>query len=240
MTDAAIIAIVPAAGAGQRAQRGPDDAPKQYRPIKGQPMLRWTVRAVLADARVAQVRVAVAPNDTRARTLLADLPRTLCRSCGGATRARTVLAALRDAALADDVWVLVHDAARPGLPAAALTRLLDTCLAHGRGGLLALPVADTVKRASSAVSTLPAPTTAPATVAATVPREDLWLAQTPQLFRAGALQRALQAALDAGVEPSDEACAMEMLGETPLLVPGSARNLKVTWPQDFAWMQTWL
>jgi len=236
MTDAAIIAIVPAAGVGQRAQRGPDDGPKQYRSIQGQAMLRWAVRAVLADARVAQVRVAVAPDDTRAQVLLADLPRTLCRPCGGATRARTVLAALCDAALADDVWVLVHDAARPGLPAAALTRLLDTCLAHGRGGLLALPVADTVKRAVPTAVAMGTPTT----VAATVPREDLWLAQTPQLFRAGALQRALQAVLDAGVEPGDEACAMERLGETPLLVPGDLRNLKVTWPQDFAWMQTWL
>jgi len=209
-------------------------------------MLCWAVRAVLADARVTQARVAVAPGDTQAQVLLADIPRALCRPCGGSTRARTVLAALRDAALTDDTWVLVHDAARPGLPAAALTRLLDICLACGRGGLLALPVSDTVKRGmqiaqveqiEQAVQAVPA---APACVAATVPRENLWLAQTPQVFRAGALQRALQAALDAGMEPGDEAGAMEMLGEAPLLVPGSPRNLKVTWPEDFAWMQTWL
>jgi len=238
MTDACIIAIVPAAGTGQRAQSASDALPKQYRLIQGQPMLRWAVRAVLADARVAQVRVAVSPDDTRAQTLLADLPRTLCRPCGGATRARTVLGALRDAALAQDTWVLVHDAARPGLPTAALTRLLDTCLAHGRGGLLALPVSDTIKRAASAAP--PPSGDGTITAAATVPREHLWLAQTPQLFRADALQRALQAALDAGVEPGDEARAMEMAGEAPLLVVGSPRNAKITWPEDFAWIQTWL
>jgi len=93
MTDACIIAIVPAAGTGQRAQSASNDPPKQYRLIQGQPMLRWAVRAVLADARVTQVRVALAPNDTQAQTLLADLPRTLCRPCGGTTRARTVLGA---------------------------------------------------------------------------------------------------------------------------------------------------
>jgi len=238
MNDTFITAIVPAAGTGQRASAQSDyDVPrvsKQYRLIKGEPMLRWAVRALLTDARVMQVRVAVAPGDTQAQAVLMGLPRTTWRPCGGATRAHTVLAALRDAALADDAWVLVHDAARPGLTHAALTRLLDTCLARARGGLLALPVGDTVKRAAygaEAVSTR---------VVATVPREDLWLAQTPQLFRAGALQRALQVALDAGVQPSDEACAMEMLGEMPLLVTGCSRNVKVTWPQDFAWVETWL
>jgi len=243
MTTPAITAIVPAAGAGRRAQHDAHDLPKQYREIKGEPMLRLAVRALLVDARVTQVRVAVAPHDQRAEAALAGLPRTLWRPCGKDTRAQTVLAALKDAALVDDAWVLVHDAARPGLPPAALARLLDTCLAQGRGGLLALPVSDTVKRAKNAIEipnvSKPA-AAAPACVATTVPRQDLWLAQTPQLFPAGALQRALQAALDAGVVPGDEAGAMEMQGETPLLIPGSPRNGKVTWPEDFAWMQTWL
>jgi len=236
MNPARVIAIVPAAGTGQRARGGAPNVPKQYRLIQGRPMLAWAVRALLADARVTQVRVAVAPHDTRAAQALAGLPRTLWRPCGGATRARTVLAALRDARLADDAWVLVHDAARPGLPPEALARLLDTCLAQGRGGLLALPVSDTVKRAAPRTAAL----AQTARVAATVAREDLWLAQTPQIFPAGLLQRALQTALDAGQEPGDEACAMERLGETPLLVPGSPRNGKVTWPEDFTWMQTWL
>jgi len=240
-----ITAIVPAAGAGRRAQCAAYDLPKQYREIKGEPMLRLAVRALLADARITQVRVAVTPQDSRAQAALAGLPRTLWRPCGGATRAHTVLAALRDAALAEDAWVLVHDAARPGLPVSALARLLDACLTQGCGGLLALPVRDTVKRAADIANpSNPSESVAvgqlAARVVATVPREDLWLAQTPQLFLAGPLQRALQAALDAGSEPSDEACAMEMRGEAPLLIPGSPRNAKVTWPEDFAWMQAWL
>jgi len=226
-----IVAIVPAAGAGVRALEGSDNTPKQYRQIKGQALLRWTVYALLADARVQQVRVAVAPQDTQATATLAGLPRTVCRPCGGATRAHTVWAALRDATLPDNAWVLVHDAARPGLPPATLARLLDTCLTHGQGGLLALPVANTVKQAH---------TTQTDRVAATVPRNGLWLAQTPQCFPAGLLLRALQAAMDAGVSVSDEAAAVEMLGEMPLLVPGSPRNHKVTWPEDFAWIETWL
>lgn len=236
MTETPIIAIVPAAGVGQRASSGRDE-PKQYRLLNGEPMLRWSVRALLTDARVEQVRVAVMPHDMHAAAVLAGLPRTLCRPCGGASRAHTVLAALQDAGLPDDAWVLVHDAARPGLVSQDLARLLDTCLAHGRGGLLALPVADTVKRAQGGEA-LPASSCAASV--ATVPRDGLWLAQTPQLFPAGPLQRALVRALADGIALTDEASAMEHAGETPLLVPGSQRNFKVTWPEDFEWMEKWL
>jgi len=227
---ACITAIVPAGGLGSRAACV---IPKQYQALHGQAMLRWTVQALLCDARIRQVRVAVAPDDTRAPDALAGLPRTLWRPCGGATRARTVLAALRDAALGEDAWVLVHDAARPGLPRAALARLIDTCLEQGQGGLLALPVGDTVKRAQPALQE-------PPRVGQTVAREHLWLAQTPQLFPAMRLQHALQSALDAGEEPGDEASAVERLGDAPLLVAGSPRNMKVTWSEDFAWMERWL
>lgn len=253
MNDNVIIAIVPAAGVGQRASDG-RSGPKQYRLLNGEPMLRWSVRALLADTRVAQVRVAVAPQDQRVAAALDGLPRTLWRPCGGPTRAATVLAALQDANLADDAWVLVHDAARPGLSPQELARLLDACLAHGQGGLLAQPVADTVKRAAADAATAPAgqaPVGAAmghasvqqashARAQATVPRDGLWLAQTPQLFPAGLLRRALMAAQNDGADITDEASAVERLGVSPLLVPGSQRNFKVTWPEDFEWMEKWL
>jgi len=225
---ARIVAIVPAGGVGVRAGTA---YPKQYRLLGGEPMLRWAVRALLADARVQQVRVAVAADDTRAAAALAGLPRTVCRPCGGATRAATVLSALQDAQLREDDWVLVHDAARPGLPPDALARLIDTCLEHDHGGLLAEPIADTVKRADT-----DAP---PERVAKSVSRDGLWLAQTPQMFMAGTLRAALeQAGVDEGI--TDEASAMERAGHRPLLVKGSMSNFKVTWPEHFQMMESLL
>ena len=248
-----IIAIVPAAGVGERARpatvQGAAVVPKQYQLLKGQPMLRWSVQALLAEARISQVRVAVAPHDTWADSALQGLDRTVCRPCGGPTRADTVLAALRDADLGPSDWVLVHDAARPGLPAAALARLVDQCLAAQTGGLLAVPGADTVKQAEPACQGLPAAGRPVAMakqaneawqVARTVSRDTLWLAQTPQMFQAGPLVAALQQALQSGAPITDEASAIEYAGGAPLLVSGSARNFKVTWPDDFELMEKWL
>jgi len=224
-----LIAIVPAAGVGARAHiAGTAALPKQYRLLGGQPMLRHAVKALLAERRVAEVRVAVSAGDIRAESAVAGLPRTVCRPCGGATRADTVLAALRDANASGHDWVLVHDAARPGLPLAALRRLIDACLADATGGLLALPVADTVKKMADG------------RIARTVPRDGLWLAQTPQMFRAGLLQQALAHAAQRGVTTTDEAGAMEAAGHAPLLVRGAARNFKLTWPEDFELMEKWL
>ncbi|HEY9320174.1 MAG TPA: 2-C-methyl-D-erythritol 4-phosphate cytidylyltransferase [Achromobacter sp.] len=223
-----IIAIVPAAGVGARASRpGAEPVPKQYRPLAGQPMLRHAVRALLADERVSQVRVAVTPGDGWVDSALAGLPRTVWRACGGATRADTVAGALADSGVGDDTWVLVHDAARPGLPESALRRLIDACLADPVGGLLALPVADTVKGGRDRVER-------------TLDRNGLWLAQTPQMFRAGVLRDALTAASVNGVTVTDEASALEAAGYAPLLVPGALRNFKVTWPDDFELMEKWL
>jgi 2-C-methyl-D-erythritol 4-phosphate cytidylyltransferase len=223
-----IVALVPAAGIGARASTpGAAAIPKQYRLLAGEPMLRHAVKALLADRRIVQVRVAVAPGDVRAESALAGLPRTVCRPCGGATRADTVAAALADSGAGADDWVLVHDAARPGLPLDALRRLIDACLGDAVGGLLALPVADTVKAGTDRV-------------ACTVPREGLWLAQTPQMFRAGLLRDALQAARSRGLEVTDEASAMEQAGHAPLLVRGSVRNAKLTWPEDFELVEKWL
>lgn len=223
-----IIAIVPAAGVGARASRpGHEAVPKQYRPLAGQPMLRHAVTALLADARVSEVRVAVTPGDGWVDAALSGLPRTVWRACGGATRADTVAGALADSEVPDDTWVLVHDAARPGLPAEALARLIDACLADPVGGLLALPVADTVKGGHQRVER-------------TLDRNGLWLAQTPQMFRAGVLRDALTAASVNGVAVTDEASAIEAAGYAPLLVTGSMRNFKVTWPDDFELMEKWL
>lgn len=223
-----IIAIVPAAGVGDRASR-PDteNVPKQYRPLAGQPMLRHAVCALLADARVSQVRVAVTPGDGWVDQALAGLPRTVWRACGGATRADTVAGALADSGAADDTWILVHDAARPGLPVAALGRLIDVCLRDPVGGLLALPVADTVKAGHERIER-------------TLNRNGLWLAQTPQMFRAGVLRGALMAAAVNDATVTDEASAIEAAGYAPLLVPGALRNFKVTWPDDFELMEKWL
>ena len=170
-------------------------------------MLRLAVSALLADARIAQVRVAVTPGDGWVDDALTGC-HAPCGACGGATRADTVAGALADSGAADDAWVLVHDAARPGLPAEALARLIDACLKDPVGGLLALPVADTVKGGHERVER-------------TLDRNGLWLAQTPQMFRAGALRDALTAAAVAGVAVTDEASAIEAAGYAPRLVPGS-------------------
>ncbi len=233
--------VAPAIGAGDAVAGdesavnvvAQEDLPKQYRLLKGEPMLRWAVKALLADPRVEQVRVAVAPHDGWAVAALAGLPRTVWRFCGGPSRAATVTAALQDAHLEADDWVLVHDAARPGLPPEALGRLIDACLQHGAGGLLAQPVADTVKQSRGG----PGPVVA---VSATVPRDALWLAQTPQMFPAGQLIEALRAAQESGITMTDEAQALERIGYHPCLIPGSARNFKVTWPEDFELMEKWL
>ena len=229
-----IVALVPAAGVGVRAGAETYALPKQYRVLAGEPMLRRTVQALLSDPRVEQVRVVVAPDDARAQKCLAGLPRTLCRPHGGATRAQTVLNGLRDAQLQAEDWVLVHDAARPGLPTEALMRLIDACSTHAVGGLLALPVADTVKQARDLEQEQPA------VVEQTLERDKLWLAQTPQMFRAGLLQTALLQAFERGLAVTDESSAIEAAGYAPLLIHGSARNAKITWPEDFGWVQSWL
>lgn len=228
-----VVALVPAAGVGRRALEPGHEQPKQYRLIAGQPMLRHTVQALLAEPRVAQVHVVVSAGDPHIEYALQGLPRTYWHACGGAERHETVANGLAALDLADDAWVMVHDAARPGLPRLQLAALIDACLDDPVGGLLALPVADTLKRVAD-------PGQALARSGATVPRDGLWQAQTPQMFRAGLLRQALMAARQAHEQPTDEASAVEALGLQPRLVPGSLMNTKVTWPQDFLWMEQWL
>jgi len=203
--------------------------PKQYQLIAGVPMIRRAVLALLADPRIDQVLVAVQSEDVWAEAVLADLERVKVLPCAGATRALTVLGAL-NAGVNFDQWVLVHDAARPGLTPDSLAQLIDQCLVHPVGGLLALPAADTLKQAHTDSNH----------VVQTVKRDFMWLAQTPQMFRAQMLHTALRSALAAGFEVTDEASAIEWAGHSPLLVRGSVKNAKVTWPEDFEWVGSWL
>ncbi len=212
---ARLYALVPCAGTGSRAGTA---IPKQYQPVAGQPMVLHTLAAFAAVPRLATVLVAVSPGD---RTLAAT-PGVQLAECGGPTRAATVLGglrALRERGAAEDDWVLVHDAARCLITPALIDQLIDACQDDPVGGLLAQPLADTLKHGPDG------------RVAATIPREGHWLAQTPQMFRLGSLAAALESAGDA---VTDEASAIEAQGQRPKLVPGSARNFKVTWPGDFA------
>jgi 2-C-methyl-D-erythritol 4-phosphate cytidylyltransferase len=213
-------ALVPCAGTGARAGT---PVPKQYQPLAGQPLVLHTLAALQAVQRVASCLVVVAPGDL---LLIDSLAPAQLTPCGGASRAESVfngLQALLAQDAAPDDWVLVHDAARCLVTPQQVNALLDACWHDPVGGLLALKLPDTLKAEADG------------RVAATVDRTDKWLAQTPQMFRVGALHAALaarQAHGFAGV--TDEASAMEMAGHHPRLVPGSAQNFKVTYPEDFA------
>lgn len=211
-------ALVPCAGSGSRAGVG---GPKQYAPLAGRSVVAHTLAALAAVPRLAGTLVVLAPDDNAFEAQVPDYRGWVAR-VGGPTRASSVLqglAVLRGRGADDDDWVLVHDAARCLLRPAWVERLLDACADDGVGGLLALPLADTLKDAVDG------------RVAATLPRAGKWAAQTPQMFRLGLLQRAL---LQAGPAVTDESSAIEALGLAPKLVPGEIENLKLTWPGDFA------
>jgi 2-C-methyl-D-erythritol 4-phosphate cytidylyltransferase len=214
-------AVVPAAGSGRRM--GSTTA-KQYLPLRGRPLLAHALAPLLDCRRIEAVVLVVAPDDTRWQSSIASGPRLLIAT-GGPERCHSVLnglEALADRAAAED-WVLVHDAARPCLPAADVEALFEQLEQDAVGGLLALPLADTLKRVDDQHR-----------VADTVPRDGLWRALTPQMFRYGLLSTALAAAIDSGEHVTDEAAAMELAGHRPALVAGSGANLKVTTPADLA------
>ena len=214
-------AVVPAAGSGRRM--GSTTA-KQYLPLRGRPLLAHALAPLLDCERIEAVVLVVAPDDTRWQSSIASGPRLLI-AAGGPERCHSVLnglEALADRAAAED-WVLVHDAARPCVPAADVEALFEQLEQDAVGGLLALPLADTLKRADDQHR-----------VADTVPRDGLWRALTPQMFRYGLLSKALAAAIDSGEHVTDEAAAMELAGHRPALVAGSGANLKVTTPADLA------
>ncbi len=213
-------ALVPAAGSGARMAAA---RPKQYLTLAGKPLLYHTLKQLCAGADIERVFVVLAAGDDfyAQQDWQPFAGKLEPLYCGGATRAASVfngLLAVRDLVAADD-WVLVHDAVRPCLPAAALERLITTLRDDAAGGLLALPVVDTIKRADGE-----------GRVAQTESRDALWQAQTPQMFRYRVLLEALRA-IDP-VAATDEASAIERMGMRPRLVMGDTRNLKVTYPHD--------
>ena len=219
-----LYALIPAAGAGTRL-RG--EAPKQYLPLAGKPMLWHAVRSV-CEAPVENVFVVLAPADRQFGQLdwSAFAGRIEPLYCGGETRRETVyngMVAAMAAVDADD-WVLVHDAARPCLPKQDLENLIRETGDDRVGGILALPVAETVKKAAKDEA-------GAQRIAGTEDRDQLWLAQTPQMFRCGLLVEALRKATKA---VTDESSAVEQLGLRPRLVTGSRENIKVTFPEDLA------
>jgi 2-C-methyl-D-erythritol 4-phosphate cytidylyltransferase len=219
--------VMPAAGASERFG-GP--TPKQYTELAGRTVIEWSLAPFLDDERCAGAVVALAAHDSgwapvaaRLRASLAGAAAAISTCTGGAQRCLSVRRALATLAAraAPEDWVLVHDAARPCLERGDLERLLAALAAHPEGGLLAAPVADTLKRGAPGDAAAPA-------VLETVDRTALWRALTPQMFRYGKLCAALDAAQAAGRHPSDEAQALEWLGARPLLIAGSPTNLKIT------------
>jgi len=216
--DARCYALVPCAGLGERAGTA---GPKQYAPLAGRSVVAHALAALGRVERIEHTLVVLAAGDERFESAVPGFDGWVERR-GGATRAASVragLAALSRHGARPGDWVLVHDAARCLLQPAWIDRLIDACAADDVGGLLALPLADTLKDADGQGRSR-----------ATVDRRGKWLAQTPQMFRLGMLIEALDRA---GETVTDEASAIEALGHAPRLVPGDADNFKLTWPEDF-------
>lgn len=214
-------ALIPCAGTGSRAGTS---RPKQYQEIAGFPMVVHTLKAFAAVSRIAHGLLVVAPDDVCIDGVTVAHPQSLftVARVGGASRAASVLAGLHELSelgAQETDWVLVHDAARCLVTPEQINALIDACQADVVGGLLAHPVADTLKQESHG------------RVSSTIARDSKWLAQTPQMFRKGDLSAAL---VHAGSAVTDESSAMEALGLAPRLVPASAQNFKVTYAEDFA------
>ena len=217
--------VVPAAGRGTRFG---SPLPKQYLQVAGQPLIAHTLAALLAHPMVDGALVAISTNDADWPGWTAFQEKPVLTCVGGDTRAQSVLAALEalPAVVKADDFVLVHDAARPNLRGEDLQQLLERGRADPVGAILAAPVRDTLKRAGDDGG-----------IDGSEPRQHLWRAMTPQLFRRFQLTRALQEAGKAGVEVTDESMAMELQGLRPLLIEGNEDNLKVTTPADLARFQ---
>ena len=235
-----LFALVPCAGAGSRSGAA---GPKQYESLAGRALVLWTLEALGRVAELDGTLVVLSPGDTQFAALAAEGDAEAAAACwranvGGATRAETVYAGLHDllarGALPTD-WVLVHDAARCLVHPDSIRRLIVECRNDAVGGLLALPVPDTLKRADAEADARAHRAGAHARVGATVSRERIWAAQTPQMFRLGMLRDALRAGFARPeLQITDEASAIEAAGFAPRLMRGDFENLKVTWPEDFA------
>ena len=225
MNDLPFWVVIPAAGIGSRMQA---DRPKQYLPLAGCSLIEHTLDCFLNQPGLQGLVVSLAENDPYWPELPCAQDLRIRIAPGGRERADSVLNGLETlvalGAKPDD-WVLVHDAARPNLAASDLHTLLKTLADDPVGGLLAVPVRDTLKQAG-----------ADRRVTATPDRSLFWQAYTPQMFRLEALRQALSGALAAGATITDEASAMEWAGQAPLLVEGRADNIKVTRPEDLDWL----
>ncbi|AOY88129.1 2-C-methyl-D-erythritol 4-phosphate cytidylyltransferase [Marinobacter salinus] len=221
MTSPRLWLIVPAAGIGKRMQA---ECPKQYLRINNRYILDLTLSRLLDSARFAGCMVALNAADHWWQDADASKDSRVQTCTGGAERGDSVLSALHALAeqVEDNDWVLVHDAARPCVHSDDLTRLVDTVLGHPVGGLLAAPVADTIKVADGT----------PPEVVKTMDRRQLWRALTPQMFRYSMLVDALEQALASGHPVTDESSAMEFSGNMPVLVEGRSDNIKITVPAD--------
>lgn len=222
-------AVIPAAGVGARMAA---DRPKQYLQLGGRTILEHSLGCFLDHPGLKGLVVSVAPDDPYWSSLACAQDGRIQRVDGGAERSDSVLNALlhlHAQGAADDDWVLVHDAARPNLARDDLDKLLAELADDPVGGLLAVPARDTLKRIDSRGRVLE-----------TVDRSLIWQAYTPQMFRLGALHRALADSLVADVAITDEASAMEWAGQAPRLIEGRSDNLKVTRPEDLEWLrQRW-
>ena len=220
--------IIPAAGTGSRMANA---LPKQYVALAGKPMIAHTIQVFFNHPRIASIHLGLHPDDLFWRSLaLEPTSKLKLHYTGGESRSETVQNTMRAMQVADDDWILVHDAARPGLTETLLSDLLNALEHDAVGGLLALPLADTLKQSDVFNH-----------VAKTIPREHLWQAQTPQMFRYATLKNALESFNGtANNSPTDEAEAVEALGLQPKLVLGNLRNLKVTYPQDLVLLEALL
>lgn len=217
--------VVPAAGVGSRMQA---DRPKQYLLWGQRTLIEHTLDCFLDQSDLRGLVVSLSATDSWWPELPCAVDARITRVTGGRERAESVLnglAALRELGAADADWVLVHDAARPNLANADLQHLLTTLADDPVGGLLAVPVRDTLKQIGT-----------DGRVTTTPDRALFWQAYTPQMFRLGPLQQALSDALAAGAQITDEASAMEWAGHAPLLVEGRADNIKITRPEDLEWL----
>ncbi|HYM36569.1 MAG TPA: 2-C-methyl-D-erythritol 4-phosphate cytidylyltransferase [Steroidobacteraceae bacterium] len=207
--------VIPAAGVSRRMS---GDTPKQYLPLAGQTVIEWALAPFLKRADVADIVVVLSREDKRFSTLITK--NRIRTTLGGAERVESVLRGVQALNADDTDWVLVHDAARPCLHDDDLAKLISEIAADDVGGLLAAPVVDTLKVADAARAT------------ATVSREKLWMAFTPQMFRYDLLERALRGVVDAGLNVTDESSAIEHLGLQPKLVQGRSDNIKITVSED--------
>jgi len=222
VSTAQIHVLIPAAGTGTRYGGA---MLKQYLPICGKPVLAHSISVFQFHPMISSITVVLAEDDQLFESAVGLLAAKVNTVTGGETRAHSVRNGLKYIAdnYSDKDWALVHDAARPCLSTSRLEKFLEQGLESANGAILAVPVGDTLKRAGDSHE-----------IVATVDRSRLWAAQTPQLFRVGVLAEAIDAAQMAGCELTDEASAMEFIGVRPLLVMGSAANIKITHSSDLA------